>query len=657
VALMAAVIAVVCPAPRVEAADTVPDWFQAAAQEKLPDYPKDTVAVILLDDRQTTVSDNGQILVRVRRVVRFLRPEARDDYGGVGVDFDNETKVLSFKAWTITKDGKNMALTEKDATERSLSSFEVFSDDRAMIFKFPEALPGSVVGYEYVQKMRPFVFDDVWIFQHLLPVHCARMTLQLPTGWEFTTLWANHPELKPESPNPNEQIWEVTDSPAIEEEPRMPPWPSIAAHMELKYFPRDPAMRAKTSGSWKDIGLWYSGLTQTSRQVTPQIAQKVTELTAGTSDPVAKMRALTSYVQTQIRYAAIEIGIGGYQPHMAGDVFAHQYGDCKDKATLLGAMLHQIGIESYYVLVDTHRGYVLQDFPSTRFNHAILAIKLPDGIVDSSLDAVVNDPTLGRLLFVDPTNEYISLGNLPPYLQDGYGLVIGPNGGQLFSLPLLAPSTNRLLRTAKFTLSSSGGLSGEVNELRSGGPAADDREDFLENPPSKREKVFEDFLGASLGSFVFQGGSIGHLEEYDQNLTLEYKFDAEGYAKSAGDLMIVRPRVLGDKGSSLLNLMSRSKPRQYPIEFEEATRQDDIFDIVLPSGYVVDELPKPVEADCAYGTYRSNVDVTDGTLHYKRSYIIKDVVVPTDKLGEVNDFLRQIAADQNSSAVLRRISP
>jgi hypothetical protein len=371
---------------------------------------------------------------------------------------------------------------------------------------------------------------------------------------------------------------------------------------------------------------------------------------------VAKMRALTDYVQRQIRYAAIEIGIGGYQPHAAGDVFAHQYGDCKDKATLLGAMLHQIGIESYYVLVDTERGYVLRDFPSTRFNHAILAVKLPDGVADRSLEAVVNDPKFGRLLFVDPTNEYISLGDLPPYLQDNYGLVIGPDGGQLFSLPLVSPSTNRLLRTAKFTLTASGSLSGDVKEMRSGGLAADSREDFLENPPSKREKVFEDFLGASLDTFVFRGGSIGNLDDYDQNLMLEYKFDADGYAKSAGDLLILRPRVLGDKGTSLLNLMSRSKPRQYPIEFEEVTSQSDVFDIELPSGYVVDELPKPVNADCAYGTYQSDVEVTGSTLHYKRSYVIKDVVVPTEKLGEVNDFLRQIATDQNSSAVLRRTS-
>lgn len=146
---------------------------------------------------------------------------------------------------------------------------------------------------------------------------------------------------------------------------------------------------------------------------------------------------------------------------------------------------------------------------------------------------------------------------------------------------------------------------------------------------------------------------MGNLEKYDENLTLTYNFAVEGYAKTAGDLLILRPRVVGAKGSSILT----GKPRQYPIEFAETSRQDDIFDITLPQGYVVDQLPKPVLAECAYGTYQSEVQVADNVLHYKRTYEIKDVVVPTQKLDEVRDFFHQIAADERSSAVLRRANP
>lgn len=639
-------------APSARAADAAPDWLRAAAHETLPEYPKDTVAVVLLDETQTTVKDSGDVETFHRRAVKILRPEGREDYGYAGVQFDNQTKVSLFRGWTITAQGKELAFTEKDATETSLSSFEVFSDDRAKVMRFPEATTGSVVGYEYVQKQRPFIFEDSWQLQEKIPVHRVRFVLQVPNGWEFTTRWFNHGE-EASQDSGNQHVWEVKDLPGIEPEPEMPTWRAVSAWVGVKYFPRDPALRVKTTGTWADIGNWYNGLTQISRNSTPQIKQKVTELTSRMTDPVQKMRALTEYVQRQIRYVAIEIGIGGYQPHPAADVFTHQYGDCKDKATLLSSMLHEIGVESYYVIIDTRRGLVRADYPSTNFDHAILAIRLPADFPMGGMFAVLDHPTLGKLLFFDPTNEFVPLGYLPSYLQDNYGLVVTPAGGELLSLPLAPPATNRLVRTAKFTITDGGDLAGEVQEMRMGGPAADDREQFQEVQPGRRVEIFENFLGNFLNNFTLTGASIGGLESIDSSLILKYSFAARGYAQNAGGLLIFRPRVVGGKGSAILS----GKPRKYPIQFEEATRQDDVFDFTLPAGYVVDDLPASTSVECEYGSYKSEVKFSDGALHYKRTYEIKDLVVPTLKLAQVKDFLDQIAADETSAVAIRRATP
>jgi hypothetical protein len=365
------------------------------------------------------------------------------------------------------------------------------------------------------------------------------------------------------------------------------------------------------------------------------------------------MKVLAEFVQRQIRYVAIEIGIGGMQPHRAADVFVHQYGDCKDKATLLSAMLHEIGVDSYYVLVDTERGIVTPSFPSPRFNHAILAIKIPDDVPTTALYAVVNHPQLGKLLFFDPTDEYVPLGYLPSSLQDNYGLVVAPDGGELLAIPLLPPTTNRLLRTGTLNLNEAGNLDGTVRETRWGAPAEARRAELMQVAPNLRAKVFENFLGSTLNNFTLTHAAIGNLEKYDQTLTLDYSFVSVGYAKSAGNLLIVQPRVVGTKGWNILS----GKPRKYPIEFREATRQDDVFDITLPKGYVVDELPMPVKAECPYGSYQSEVVVSGNVLHYKRTYEITDVMVPTQKLDEVKDFFHQIAADEHSSAILKRENP
>jgi hypothetical protein len=653
VSATAVLLALLWFSPRARASDTAPDWLRAAAQDKVPDYPKEAVVVVLLNDQQTIVSPNGQIETRTRRAYKILRPEADRHYNYAGATFDNQTKVSFFRAWTITSDGHELEVKDKDAVVKNVTSFEVFSDLRAEYLRFPEVKPGSVVGYELVQKQRPDVFDDIWFFQDEVPIRRSHYSLQLPPGWEFSALWANHPEQAPQSAGRNQYVWEVMDSPAIEIEPEMPAWTTVEGHMVLKFFPSDPAMRDKTTGTWNDIGTWYYNLIAPRRVATPEIKQKVAELTAGISDPLEKIRALAAFTQRQIRYAAIEIGIGGHQPHAAGDVLAHRYGDCKDKATLLNTMLQEIGIDSYNVMISPQRGLVRPGFPMLLFGHSIVAIHLPDNLTDPSLYAVVNHPKLGRLLFFDPTDEYIPLGYLPPSEQSNYALVVTPQGGDLVLVPLLPPSTNRLLRTGTLSVSATGNLTGEVEELRWGGPAEQSREQFLSAAPADRQKVFEAFLGNSLTNFSLTKASIGNLEKYDESLTLKYKFAVDGYAKTAGDLLILRPRVVGAKGSNLLS----GKPRKYPIEFIEATRQDDIFDITFPPGYVVDELPKPVLAECAYGTYKSEVQVADNVLHYKRTYEIKEVVVPTQKLDEVRDFFHQISADERASAVLRRANP
>src|SRR5208283_3003611 len=103
--------------------------------------------------------------------------------------------------------------------------------------------------------------------------------------------------------------------------------------------------------------------------------------TAAAPTLLAKIQALAAFVQDDIRYVAIELGIGGYQPHAAADVLRHRYGDCKDKATLLSAMLREIGVASYYVIINSERGSLTTAAPpNIEFNHAILAIALPDGV-------------------------------------------------------------------------------------------------------------------------------------------------------------------------------------------------------------------------------------------------------------------------------------
>ena len=168
-------------------ADTAPDWLHAAARETMPPTTKDAVAVILLDEQITTVKDNGEIETTYRRAYKILRPEGRKMYGAVDIYFDKETRI-TFHEGVGDSGGRQRIPSETKGRRRTGRStatlFTAISVERSS--KFPAANPGNVIGYEYSQKQRPFLFADIWDFQDIIPVRRARFTLQLPPGWQMS---------------------------------------------------------------------------------------------------------------------------------------------------------------------------------------------------------------------------------------------------------------------------------------------------------------------------------------------------------------------------------------------------------------------------------------------------------------------------------------
>ena len=112
----------------------------------------------------------------------------------------------------------------------------------------------------------------------------------------------------------------------------------------------------------------------------------------------------------------------------------------------------------------------------------------------------------------------------------------------------------------------------------------------------------------------------------------------------------MRPRVLGSKSWSVLET---KEPRKFPLEFEGPSRDTDSFDIALPPGYEVDELPPPMDMDYSFGSYHSKTEASGNVLHYTRSLEIKELSVPVGKMDELKKFYRMIATDERNTAVLK----
>jgi len=623
-----------------------PDWLRDAARAPLPNYPGDTDAVVLLTERVVTVSSNGEVRSTYRKVIRILRPGGREN-GTLSVYFDSQTEVTSLKAWGITANGEEFEVKKGDAVTAGYSE-ELYLDTRYLVLRIPGAQVGSVIGYEYQQLERPFVLQAIWGVQDEIPVRHARFTLELPSSWTYAASWRNREEVKPQATAENHWMWDLSDIEPIRLEPHMPTWRAVAAQFQVSFLPKD--QLNQNNGSWAQIGRWYAQTANSRRESTPPIRDKVHGLIGDATDPMEKIGRLASYVQHVIRYVAIEIGIGGYLPHAAGEVFAGGYGDCKDKATLLSAMLHEAGIDSYYVLINSKRDYLAPDFPSMLgFDHVILAIRLPEGASPQGMSTILRHQKLGRLLLFDPTDSSTPLGYLPPSLQASQGLLVTDSEGEIISTPLLPPSANRLLRTASLTLAENGTLKGTLEEIRSGPLAIELRERLLNLPAKQYQTVLQSILTELIDGAVLTGARVSNLHDSGPAISVSYDFTVPAYAQQIGKLFLLRSCLLGHKGSAVLE----GKPRKQPLVFDNTTSETDMLNISLPPGYPIDELPKSANYAYPFATYKSETTVSGAQLQYSRTFELKDVRLPSQNLDGLKKLYADIAEDERSVVVLR----
>jgi tetratricopeptide (TPR) repeat protein len=172
-----------------------------------------------------------------------------------------------------------------------------------------------------------------------------------------------------------------------------------------------PSVALTTFHTWDEVGQWFRGLAAPRATPTPEIQVKADELTHDAKTDVEKTEAFYNFVSTKFRYIGISLGIGRYQPHAAADVLSNGYGDCKDKSTLLTALLAASGIKAYPALISSS-GKIDPDMPYPgQFDHVITA--LPHG---------------ASFTFLDTTTEVGPFGYLVPTLRGAKALVIPDSG-------------------------------------------------------------------------------------------------------------------------------------------------------------------------------------------------------------------------------------
>jgi tetratricopeptide (TPR) repeat protein len=215
--------------------------------------------------------------------------------------------------------------------------------------------------------------------------------------------------------------------------------------------PEGPAVQMTTFASWEEIGRWYAALEKDRRQPTDEIRAKAAELTKGKTSDVDKIEALYDYVGPNFRYISLSFGVGRFQPHSAADVLHNEYGDCKDKHTLLASLLEASGYHASSVLINSGRN-IDPDIPSpSQFDHVFTMVPLGK-----------------EEIWMDSTTEVAPFRLLASVLRKKQALIIPQQGvPHLEETPADPPMVNRQVSEIDGKVNEFGKLSAHVRyELR-----------------------------------------------------------------------------------------------------------------------------------------------------------------------------------------------
>ncbi len=631
--------------------DKAPAWLQNAARMNVPSYDKEVSAVVLHNEENVTLNSRGKLITTERYAVKVLTREGKKYSVARALYLVSSGKIRNINAWLIR--GNSTKKYGKKAVLDIISDpDDVYNEYRLKIIDASaDADVGSVFGYTVVSENVPLYYQTKWFPQFNLPTLKSIYTLNLPSGWKASSLTFNNKEVSP-TVNGNSYKWTMSNLPYVKREPMSPSVINLVPWLAINYSPTEAtqATNKKVFNNWKEISQWTTAMFDPQVIINDEVAMKARELTAKAKTELEKIQAIGTYVQN-LQYISIDIGVGhgnGYRPRPSDLVLSRGYGDCKDKATLMRAMLRSLKIEAYPVIIYSGDStFVRREWASPgQFNHAIIAVKVSD---ETKSPTVLNDTNLGRLLIFDATDDLTPVGDLPSYLQGSLALIAAGENGSLTEMPVTPPEMNALERTVNIKLTENGSVSGSIRELTRGQSSKYERTLFRKLSKGDYKKVIERWLtsGATAAKLVEFTSEDNHKEaSFDLNI----KFSAPAYGQLMQNrLLIFKPAVVSRSRSVALT----EKDRLHPIRIESNSFSETaIFE--LPKGFSVDEVPDELKLETSFGTYSNSYEVKDGKLIYKRMLVTKRKMVPTEKYKIVKDFFTKILNSEQSPVVLLR---
>lgn len=396
--------------------------------------------IVVLDEEDAYVFQaDGKAVHTHYLVYKVLTQKGAEGWDATSLEWEPwHEERPSMRARVITPDNAIHTLDAKTITDAPARDEEekTYGDSRVLRAPLPAIAPGSIVEEEEViVETAPFFGAGVVernYFGRGVPVQRSRLTLDAPSSLPLHYSTQLLTEMNPQKSEANGRIQIIFEQGPME-----------ALEAGEKYLPKDvapqPAVTFSTGASWQSIAEGYGKLVEEKATV-KEVLPLVNGLTSGKTTREEKAAAIVQFLSREVRYTGVEFGDAAIIPHAPAEVLKHKYGDCKDKSTLAVAMLRAAGIPAYVALLNAgQRQDVPADTPGMGlFDHAI--VYLP------------GTPEL----WIDATDEYARLGQLPQADQGRLALIARPESTSLVATPESTSQQNHVIEKREFYLAENG---------------------------------------------------------------------------------------------------------------------------------------------------------------------------------------------------------
>jgi Flp pilus assembly protein TadD/transglutaminase-like putative cysteine protease len=408
--------------------------------------------------------------------------------------------------------------------------------------------------------------------------------------------------------------------------------PSAAEQAKKKSQPQPevrPDVQFTTFTSWAQVAAWYANLEKGRTDPTPEIRTKTQELIQGHSTELEKIAALYDYVSKNIRYVSLSFGLGRYQPHSAADVFKNQYGDCKDKHTLLAAMLQSAGIPSDAVLIPFARKIDTNVPSPSQFDHLITAVPIGE-----------------ELIWMDSTAEVAPFRLLSPPLRNKSALLVEPDGaGRLVLTPMDPPFLSTQHVEIEAHVNDLGRLTATLRYFLRGDNEYALRVAFRRTPETQWKE-----LGQTIAALDGIKGEITNVKPSDPSDTEKpFELDLDFAQANYLDWSSKKSKV----GVPLLaiGLPDANEDATDPIHLGSPLDVTMDLKMTLPANFSA-RAPVAVSVERDYAEFKSTYHFENHVLTAQRTLNFKMRELPAARVSDYLAFSRAVESDETQLLVV-----